>query len=70
LSLSVPPVVSTTSDGRAPTAAAMRSRASSTSRRARRPAVCSEDALPVRVSASAIAATASGSIGVVAAWSR
>ena len=47
LSLSVPPVVSTTSDGRAPTAAAMRSRDSSTSRRERRPAECSDDALPV-----------------------
>ena len=70
LSLSVPPVVSTTSDGRAPTAAAIRSRDSSTSRRDRRPAECSDEALPVRVSASAITTTASGSIGVVAAWSR
>ena len=70
LSLSVPPVVNTTSDGRAPTDAAIRSRASSTSRRARRPAVCSDDALPVRASAAAMAATASSSIGVVAAWSR
>ena len=66
----MPPVVSTTSDGRAPTAAAIRSRDSSTSRRDRRPAECSDEALPVRASASAITATASGSIGVVAAWSR
>ena len=66
----MPPVVSTTSDGRAPTAAAIRSRPSSTSRRARRPAVCSDDALPVRPSAADIAATAAASMGVVAAWSR
>ena len=67
LSLSVPPVVSTTSDGRAPTAAAIRSRDSSTSRRDRRPAECSDDALPVRPHAAVIAAIAASSIGVVAA---
>jgi hypothetical protein len=48
----------------------MRSRDSSTTRRARRPAECSDEAFPVRASAAAMTATASGSIGVVAAWSR
>ena len=67
LSLSVPPVVSTTSDGRAPTASAIRSRDSSTTRRARRPAECSDEALPVRRSSAVIAVTAGSSIGVVAA---
>ena len=46
LSLSVPPLVKITSDGRAPSTAAMRSRDSSTSRRAVRPAACSDEALP------------------------
>ena len=39
-------------------------------RRARRPAVCSDEGLPTRPSASVYRATATGSIGVVAAWSR
>ena len=46
LSLSVPPLVKMTSDGRAPTAAANCSLASSTRRRACRPAACSDEALP------------------------
>ena len=70
LSASVPPEVKTTSLGRAPSASARVSRASSTVRRARRPAACSEEALPVTASCSVIASTASGSMGVVAAWSR
>ena len=39
-------------------------------RRARRPAVCSEDGFPVCRISAAMASMASGSIGVVAAWSR
>jgi hypothetical protein len=70
LSASVPPLVNTTSLGRAPSAAASRSRPSSTVRRAARPAECREDALPVTVNWAVIARTAAGSIGVVAAWSR
>jgi hypothetical protein len=38
--------------------------------RARRPEVCSEEALPARASSSVMAVIASGSMGVVAAWSR
>jgi hypothetical protein len=67
LSDSVPPVVNTTSDGRAPSTSAIASRDSSTTRLARRPDVCSDEALPSAVNASLIAATASGIIGVVAA---
>ncbi len=67
LSLSVPPPVNRTSDGRASSAAATVSRASSTMRRARRPLACSDDALPTSAIASATAAMASGCIGVVAA---
>ena len=70
LSASVPPPVKTTSFGPAPKAAANRSRDSSTTRRARRPAVCRDDGLPVRVSSAVNASTAADSIGVVAAWSR
>ena len=70
LSDSVPPEVNTTSEGRAPIAFASRSRDSSTTRRAARPAVWREDALPVTAICSAMAAIADGSIGVVAAWSR
>ncbi len=70
LSDSVPPEVNTTSPGRQPSARAMVSRDSSTTRRAARPDACSEDGLPIRVSCSVIAATASGYIGVEAAWSR
>ncbi len=70
LSLSVPPPVNSTSDGRAPSASASRSRDCSAVRRASRPLACSEEALPTRASCSVIAATASVVIGVVAAWSR
>ena len=48
----------------------MRSRDSSTTRRACRPEACSEEGLPTCESCSTISATASGCIGVVAAWSR
>ena len=44
--------------------------ASSTTRRARRPDACSELGLPTSKRCSVIAATAAGTIGVVAAWSR
>ncbi|CAM5310752.1 hypothetical protein STANM309S_02215 [Streptomyces tanashiensis] len=70
LSASVPPEVKTTSLGRAPSAAASVSRPSSTVRRARRPAACREEALPVTARWAVIASIASGSMGVVAAWSR
>jgi hypothetical protein len=70
LSLSVPPPVKISSDGRQSTAAASDSRDSSTIRRARRPLACSEEGLPAPASAAVKAATASGRIGVVAAWSR
>jgi hypothetical protein len=74
LSLSVPLPVKTTSEGRAPIAAARRSRDSSTTRRACRPAVCRDDALPAAdraaVTAAVTVSTASGSMGVEAAWSR
>lgn len=70
LSDSVPPPVKTISLGRAPSAAASVSRDSSTVRRARRPAACSAEAFPVTVRCAVIAWTASGSMGVVAAWSR
>jgi hypothetical protein len=70
LSLSVPPLVNSTSDGRAPSASASRSRDCSATRRAARPLACSEEALPTRPSCSVIAASTAGSIGVVAAWSR
>jgi hypothetical protein len=48
----------------------MASRDSSIRRRAARPEVCSDEALPVRVIAWEIAAITSGRTGVVAAWSR
>src|SRR3954470_8904691 len=70
LSLSVPPPVNRTSDGRAPSASASRSRDCSAARRAARPLACREDALPTRPSCSVIAASTSGNSGVVAAWSR
>jgi hypothetical protein len=70
LSASVPPEVKITSLGRASNASAMISRDSSTTRRARRPTACSEEGLPSAPSSSVIALTASGSMGVVAAWSR
>src|SRR5689334_11937228 len=46
------------------------SRDSSTIRRARRPEACNADGLPTAAYASPIAASATGSSGVVAAWSR
>jgi len=67
LSLSVPPLVKITSDGRAPSAAATRSRDSSTRRRAPRPAACRDDALPTVAAVVIYASSDSGSIGVVAA---
>ena len=70
LSASVPPLVKITSLGRAPNASAICSRDSSTTRRARRPALCSEEGLPSQANSSVMAAMASGSIGAVAAWSR
>ena len=66
----MPPEVKISSLGCAPTAAAIASRASSTTLRAARPEPCSEDALPVRPSSRVMASTASGTIGVVAAWSK
>ena len=66
----MPPEVKISSPGAAPTWAAIDSRASSTTRRAARPEPCSDDAFPVRPSSRVIASTASGTIGVVAAWSR
>ncbi len=56
--------------GRAPSASATSSRDSSTWRRAARPEVCSEEALPTWPMTSTIASSAAGSTGVVAAWSR
>jgi hypothetical protein len=67
LSASVPPLVKMISLGRAPNTSASCSRDSSTTRRARRPAACREDGFPTWPSSSAIAAIASGRIGVVAA---
>ena len=70
LSASVPPAVNTTSPGRAPSAAAMLSRDSSTTLRAARPEACSDDGLPSMRNRAATASTTSGRTGVVAAWSR
>ena len=70
LSASVPPDVKMTSLGRAPRDFASVSRASSTARRAVRPAECSDDALPVRCASATNAASAAADMGVVAAWSR
>ena len=70
LSASVPPEVKITSDGWAPVAAAMVSRASSTTLRARRPEPCSDEGLPLRLSSWVSAARACARMGVVAAWSR
>ena len=63
----MPPLVKTTSLARAPNTSASCSRDSSTTRRARRPGVCSDEGLPSCASSSVIASIASGSIGVVAA---
>ena len=67
LSASVPPLVNTTSLGRAPNTSASCSLDSSTTRRARRPAACRDEGLPRQASSSVMAAIASGRIGVVAA---
>ncbi len=67
LSLSVPPEVKITSDGRAPRSAAIDSRDSSTRRRADRPEVCSDDAFPTVPNTEFIASIAHGNMGVVAA---
>ena len=63
----MPPLVNTTSLGRALKTSAICSRDSSTTRRARRPALCSEEGLPSWASSSVITSMASDSIGVVAA---
>ena len=71
LSASVPPPVNTTSLGLHPSASATTSRASSIACFARRDTACDPDGLPKRsVRNGSIASTASGRIGVVAAWSR
>ena len=70
LSASVPPDVRITSVGCAPSAAAMRSRASSRCSLARRPEAWREAGLPGSAAASARAASAVGRTVVVAAWSR
>ena len=67
---SVPPLVKTTFLALPPTSAATSSRARSTALRAARPSACTEEALPGRASARAIAAATSGRTGVVALWSR
>ena len=67
---SVPPAVNTTSAEPQPTARATRSRDSSTARRAFRPEACRDEGLPGSLSNFVMAATASGSIGVVAALSK
>jgi hypothetical protein len=48
----------------------MRSRDSSTTARAARPAVCSDEGFPTMAALSQNASIAAGSMGVVAAWSR
>ena len=71
LSASVPPEVNTTSPGPAPSSAAIRSRASSSAIRARRDSAWAPDGLPKPpVRNGSMASSASGRIGVVAAWSR
>ncbi|BAS17160.1 hypothetical protein AHiyo8_54630 [Arthrobacter sp. Hiyo8] len=70
LSASVPPDVKMSSEGCAPAAAAIASRASSTDRRARRPEACNDEGLPVRASSRVMAVRATAARGVVAAWSR
>ena len=67
---SVPPDVKTTLRDSAPTAPATALRASSTKRRARRPSAWTEEGLPGRSQAAAIASRASGRSGVVAFQSR
>ncbi len=71
LSASVPLAVNTISSGAAPSAAATRSRASSSAARASRPAACALDGLPNRSPRNgSMAARTAGRSGVVAAWSR
>jgi hypothetical protein len=67
---SVPPDVKMTFRASAPTAPATAALASSTSRRDARPSACTEEGLPLRSQAAAIAARASGRSGVVAFQSR
>jgi hypothetical protein len=67
LSLSEPPAVKITSEGRAPSSCASFSRDSSIRRRATRPVPCSDEALPTVARAAVIASIAAGCIGVVAA---
>ena len=68
---SVPPLVKKTSSGWAPSRAATRARASSTSFLARKPRVCREEGLPYSstIAARAFSATA-GSTWVVALLSK
>ena len=63
---SLPPDVKTTPEGRAATRAATASRESSTSFRARRPNLCTDDALPPSTSARATASAAAERTVVVA----
>ena len=71
LSASVPPLVNTTSPGRAPNRPASSSRAPSSARSAARATAWLPDGLPyTSARKGSIAATASAHIGVVAAWSR
>ena len=71
LSASVPPEVNTTSPGSAPSSRATWSRASSTARRARRDSAWLPDGFPkLPDRKGSMASTASGRIGVVAAWSK
>ena len=68
-SASLAPLVNITSP-RQPSAAATRARVSSSAARAARPSPCGLDGLAHSAKPSSIAARASGSSGVVAAWSR
>ena len=71
LSASVPPPVNTTSPRSAPSRLAIWSRASSMATRARRDSAWPPDGLPNRPERyGSMASTASGRMGVVAAWSR
>jgi hypothetical protein len=63
---SVPPLVKMTCSGRTPTRAATAARPRSARSRARRPAACTDEALPPTSIAAITAALASGRIGAVA----
>ena len=63
---SVPPDVNTTRAGDTPASAATSARASSTTRRARRPKPWTEDGLPATSKAAMTASRTSGRIGAVA----